>query len=111
MLDGFLAFAADAATDHSGYDPNSHAVLDQMRKGSFWFRARNRLIIDLARRYFPSAQRVMEIGCGTGNVLLALRSALPSSRLCGSDIHVEALALAGRRVAESAALVQMDARN
>ncbi|HMF28486.1 MAG TPA: class I SAM-dependent methyltransferase, partial [Candidatus Cybelea sp.] len=111
VLDGFLAFAADAATDRSGYEPNSHAVLDQMRKGSFWFRARSRLIIDLTCRYFPGAQHVMEVGCGTGNVLLALRSALPGSRLCGSDIHVEALALARRRVADSVELAQMDARN
>jgi ubiquinone/menaquinone biosynthesis C-methylase UbiE len=111
VLHGFLTFAADAAADHGGYDPNSHAALDQMRKGSFWFRARSRLIIDLTRRYFSGAQHVMEIGCGTGNVLLALRSALPGSRLCGSDIHVEPLALASRRMTDDFELVQMDARN
>ena len=111
VLDGFLAFAADAAADRGGYDRNSHATLDGMQEGSFWFRARNKLIIDLVGRYFSGAQRTIEIGCGTGYALPALRAALPGSRLCGSEMHVEALALARRRVADSVELAQMDARN
>jgi SAM-dependent methyltransferase len=84
---------------------------DRMQEGSFWFRARNKLIIDLVGRYFSGSQRAIEIGCGTGYALLALRTALPGTQLCGSEMHVEALALARRRVDESVALVQMDARN
>jgi SAM-dependent methyltransferase len=111
VLDGFLAFAADSAADRDGSGPASHAMRDRMQKGSFWFRARNKLIIDLVGQHFSGAQRAIEIGCGTGYALLALRTALPGSRLCGSEMHVEALALARRRVADRVALVQMDARN
>jgi len=111
VLDGFLAFAPDAAADRGGFGPDSHAMSDRMQKGNFWFRARNKLITDLVGRYFSGAQRVIEIGCGTGYALLALRAALPGSRLCGSEMHAGALALARRRVADSVELVQMDARN
>jgi len=41
----------------------------------FWFRARNRIIAAIVNqivRFFPMDCRVLEVGCGTGNVLRVL---------------------------------------
>ena len=82
-----------------------------LRTSSFWFRVRNRLITDLVRRYFPTAERVLEIGCGTGYVLQALRTALPQSCLLGSEIYANGLPYAARRLGPEVKLFQMDARD
>jgi SAM-dependent methyltransferase len=51
----------------------------------FWFVARNKLITWALRRFFPSAQTFLEVGCGTGQVLHALAKAMPSLRLTGLE--------------------------
>jgi SAM-dependent methyltransferase len=62
------------------------------------------------RRHAPTAQRVLEIGCGTGFVLSALRQALPAARITGSELHSRGLAAARRRHGDAVELIQMDAR-
>jgi trans-aconitate methyltransferase len=47
---------------------------------------RRRMIVDLARRV--TARSVLDIGCGTGEVLVALREALRPERLVGVDLSV-----------------------
>jgi SAM-dependent methyltransferase len=107
---GFLAFAPDLAVINDGMDPDAHNHLERLQESSFWFRVRNRLVEDLVRRYFPTAERVLEIGCGTGYVLQALRAALPQSRLFGSEIYANGLPYAANRVGPEVKLCQMDAR-
>ena len=51
----------------------------------FWFAARNKLIIWALRRFFPSAQTFLEVGCGTGQVLRALAEEMPSVRMTGLE--------------------------
>ncbi len=109
-IDGFPCFAPDLATENDGMAAASHDNLDTLQDGSFWFRARNRLIQDLARRYFPRAGRVLELGCGTGYVTRALREALPQAAISGSEIYVNGLAHAARRLGGNVELLQMDAR-
>jgi SAM-dependent methyltransferase len=92
-------------------EPDAHHRLDHLQGSSFWFRVRNRLVMDLVRRYFPKAERVLEIGCGTGYVLRALQGALPRSRLSGSEIYVDGLPYAANRVGPEVSLFQMDARD
>jgi SAM-dependent methyltransferase len=75
----------------------------------FWFHSRRRLILWALRRYLPQAESFLEIGCGTGFVLSGVREALPRLALAGSDVRVEGLARAGRRL-PGVALLQMDAR-
>jgi SAM-dependent methyltransferase len=91
-------------------DGELHHALDRLQDRSFWFRARNRLIKDLIARYFANARNVLEVGCGTGYVLHALRSALPDARLSGSEIYSNGLDYARRRVGGDVELFQMDAR-
>lgn len=92
----------------TSYDPEYFAPLFAAEERHFWFRARNALIGALARKALAgrSASRLLEIGCGTGNVLRALRSSAPGGTLVGMDLFIEGLHIARRRV--DAPLVQAD---
>jgi SAM-dependent methyltransferase len=110
IVDGFLAFAPELAASNDGMAPDAHHRLEAAQSGSFWFRARNRLIADLVRRHFSGATSLLEIGCGTGYVLAGLQAACPSMRLAGSEIYANGLPYARRRLGPDVALFQMDAR-
>ena len=110
-IESFVAFAPELAVDNDGMAPDAHHRLSRITEESFWFRARNRLIEGLVVRYFPDAGSVLEIGCGTGHTMQALRRALPSARMAGSDIHSTGLAYTARRVGPAIELLQMDASN
>lgn len=91
-----------------GYDAAIFATLAQTEDRSFWFRARNRLIVQLAAAYSQPGDHYLEIGCGTGYVLEAL------ARECGleatgSELFAEGLEYARRRVPE-ADFAELDAR-
>jgi SAM-dependent methyltransferase len=108
--EGHLLFAPGLADENDGMAGSSHAALDEYQDHNFWFRARNRLIVHLARKHFPQAANIMEVGCGTGYVLGALREAFPGSRLAGSEIYSVALGAAQARAGVGTQLFQMDAR-
>jgi SAM-dependent methyltransferase len=110
MVDDFLVFAPELAASNDGMAPDAHHRLEASQGGSFWFRARNRLIADMMKRHFPQAKSVLEIGCGTGYVLKGLQAALPSVRLAGSEIYSVGLHYARRRLGLNVELFQMDAR-
>jgi SAM-dependent methyltransferase len=61
------------------------------------------------RRFFPGFRALLEIGCGTGVVLEAVRDAFPSARLTGSELSAAGLCVAAERL-RGVALMQMDAR-
>jgi ubiquinone/menaquinone biosynthesis C-methylase UbiE len=55
-----------------GYDPSLFEELAQVEDRHFWFRARNRLIFEIAKKLtarLHPGYLVLEVGCGTGNVL------------------------------------------
>jgi SAM-dependent methyltransferase len=91
------------------YDVGLYEALAEAEPHSFWFRARNRLIVSTLRRHFPDARSLLELGCGTGFVLEALHAAFPALRLVGSELYEEGLAVARRRLPD-VELVQLDAR-
>lgn len=108
-VEGFPAFAPELARAEAGFDPAHFSELAGLESRNFWFRARNRLIVWALRRFFPGAQRFLEVGCGTGFVLSGLAAAFPALELTGSEVAAQALAFAARRV-PAARLIQMDAR-
>jgi SAM-dependent methyltransferase len=110
QIGGIPCFAPDLATENDGMEAVSHDHLDALQDQSFWFRARNRLIHDLARRHFPTARRVLELGCGTGYVTQALRETLPQAAISGSEIYANGLMYARQRLGSDVELLQMDAR-
>jgi SAM-dependent methyltransferase len=95
----------------AAYDPAYFADLARVEDRHFWFRARNRLIGALVRRAvagLPTGYRVLEVGCGNGNVLRHMAQACPGGLAVGMDYFEEGLRLARRRAA--CPLVQGDAR-
>jgi SAM-dependent methyltransferase len=106
---GIELFAEALAEGDRGYDPWFFARLAEVEEGNFWFRSRSRLIEHYVKRYVPRDGSLLEIGCGTGYVLSGIHRAFPGLRLSGSELHVEGLAFAQRRVPE-ARFFQADAR-
>ncbi len=104
----YLAFAPGGA-GLDGYDADFFSTLAAMEPGNYWFEARNRLLVWALDRYFPAAASFLEIGCGTGFVLAAIRRARPALALAGAEVFSEGLAFAESRV-PGATLFQMDAR-
>lgn len=93
-----------------GYDAALFERIAEAEPRSFWFRARNRLVVSALRRHFADAQTLLEVGCGTGFILSALHEAFPHVRLTGVDVFAEGLAIARRRLPEEVELLQLDAR-
>jgi SAM-dependent methyltransferase len=109
MVDGFPTFAPDLATEDRDFDYDAHHMLDKTQERSFWFRARNRLLAQLARQWFAAAKNVLEVGCGTGYVLAGLREVLPHARFAGSEASTLALRYAASRLGPDVRLLQMSA--
>lgn len=110
-VDGVISFAPELAASNDDYRDESIHLLDSIQAQSFWFRARNRLIADLARRFVPDSRNILEIGCGSGFVLNGLRNAFPGARLTGSELNANGLRYTRKRVAGDVFLYQMDARH
>lgn len=92
-----------------GFDPSRFEAIAAAEQQHFWFRSRARLIVWALRKHFPRARSLLEIGCGTGNILAAFLEQGLLNRVVGSEAHPEGLAFAARR-APGAELLQMDAR-
>lgn len=105
-----------SAPAKGGYDASLFERIAAAEDRSFWFRARNRLIVQIVRDLPLSGDRVLEVGCGTGYVLRALahECGLPLAHECGlqvtgSELFQEGLEQARLRVPD-AERVQLDAR-
>lgn len=93
-----------------GFDLENFPRLAQVESQHFWFQSRNELIRWLIEQHAPRARRTLEIGCGTGFALKALREALPTGTIAGSELHSQGLLTARMRHGEAVELFQMDAR-
>lgn len=104
---GYPQFAPEFAQNAEGYDASYFEQLSKFEPGNFWFEARNTLIGWAFQKYFPAARGFLEVGCGTGFVLLSLRETLPALKLSGSEIFVAGLKFVGQRIPD-ATVFQMD---
>lgn len=109
-IGGFPAFAPEIVQSVTGYDSALYALLAQAEADHFWFQARKRLIMWALNRYFPYAQSLLEIGCGSGDVLETITAERPQVRVTGSETLIEGLMRARERLGKSVTLLQMDAR-
>ena len=90
------------AVEH--YDPAYFDDLAVAERSHFWFVHRTRVIEWCARRFVPlPVRRVLEIGCGTGNVLRVLETVWPDARIVGMELFESGLRFARGRC--TAALV------
>lgn len=108
MIDGLLAFAPLLARQSNGFGPGVHDKLVQLEAGCFWFRSRNRLFQHVLGRFFPMANNLLEIGCGTGFVLAGFAEVRPEIHLVGAEIYTSGLKLAQLRLPQ-VEFMQMDA--
>jgi SAM-dependent methyltransferase len=95
-----------------GYDPDFFQQLARIEDRHFWFQARNRLISRMSRKLVSElapGYRVLEVGCGTGNVLRALRQTCPDGTVVGLELWFDGLRFAQQRSAGP--LVQGDVRH
>ena len=106
VSDGVPLLAPDVA---DGFDPHWFELLAAVEARSFWFRQRNALIVETLRRFSPAAGSFLEIGCGNGYVLHAVRDAFPAMAVAGAELHPQGLAYARRRLT-GVPLLQLDAR-
>lgn len=74
----------------------------------FWFRYRNKIIGDNVFNLLKdhASPRILELGCGNGNVISEIQRRLPNAKLIGSELHEEGLVNARCRL--DCELVQAD---
>lgn len=93
----------------SGFDPACFEPLYAKEGRHFWFQSRNKLIEALVQNLLidlPLRSSILEVGCGTGNVLRILKGSCSDCTLVGMDLFWGGLSLARRRSASM--LVQAD---
>ena len=93
----------------TSYDPGYFNPLFLAEDRHFWFRSRNKVIAASLSKIIdslPPGYRMLEIGCGTGNVLRMLEKICIHGKVVGMDLFAEGLQFARTRVACS--LVQCD---
>lgn len=103
-----LHLGAAKGTGDKGFLPEYFESLAALEEGHFWFRARCSLVLHAARRHFPSARRILDLGCGTGALTGRLRRIYKDAFFVGVDCFPEALN-AAIRPAEASGLVLADA--
>ena len=109
VVDGFLAFAPELGWDEGGYEAGFHQLLTTFEQNCFWFVGRNRLLVSAIKRFFPLAASFLEVGCGTGYVLGALREGLPELQVVAGELLLSGLRQVQARLPRTQ-LLQMDAR-
>jgi SAM-dependent methyltransferase len=110
-MDSVASPEVDAAPGLGGYNPTCFDEVAAVEEEHFWFRARTQVISGLAKQItaeLPPGFRVLEVGCGTGNILRALQDACPAGNITGVDYYAEGLRHASGR--SSANLLQGDIR-
>lgn len=108
-LEGRWAFAPLLAAENTGFGADYFQRLATLEAGNFWFESRNQLILWTLERFFPQAGTLLEVGCGTGFVLSAIRRRFPHLRLAGGEIFQAGAACASDRLPD-VEIFQMDAR-
>jgi SAM-dependent methyltransferase len=106
---GYLDVVREGAQPGGGFGDGDLERLAGVEDGSFWFRARNALLLETFDAQFPAARSVLEVGCGNGYVLSALAERHPEIEVAGVDLGDAGLRAARERIPR-ATLVRADAR-
>ena len=108
VIEGFECYSPELANQNDGFDPKSFELLYQVENKSFWFTNRNLMIAHLLGKY-PIPKDFLEIGCGSAFVINFLYQKFPQMQFTGSEIYVEGLKYAQKRVPKKVRLIQFDA--
>ncbi len=93
-----------------GFKEDAFDVLLKYENWHWWFQSRNRLIVDLIRKFGSSTNRILEIGCGNGLVTDAIYNAFPESEIVGTEFLEAGLVNARERL-PNVTFQQLDARD
>jgi SAM-dependent methyltransferase len=106
VVDGIPSFV-DQDTALDSFDPSSFEFLFSMEQKHFWHIGRKKIILDILQKNIKdlSNSRMLEIGCGNGNVLAYLKQ--HNVIIEGCDIFMESLRFCRRRL-PSVPLYQAD---
>lgn len=85
-----------------------HALTGMYDRAAEWTASASRIQARVARIAAGlGAQRVMDVGCGTGNLTRALSRALPAAYVCGVDPDARALSIASAKLTPADAKVHL----
>ncbi len=108
-IDGFICFAPGLSNSVDSYDADRYRSVAAIERKHFWFRSRNELIRWALDKFFPKAASLLEVGCGTGQVLESIAAGSPRLHLAGTEMLVRGLEFCRTRLPQ-AEFMQMDAR-
>lgn len=108
-IDGIRCYAPAVAVDYTDYPSGGFDVTADVEARSFWCRTRNRVLTQVFERFTDRSRpiEVLEIGCGIGGVIGALRQ-LGNLRLTGSEIYIQGLKYARKKMPD-VDFIQLDA--
>jgi len=111
VISGIKCYAPELAYENEGFPSNAFDNLVKLEEISFWFRARKIIIQNILNNYIGKNKnyKFLEIGCGNGYILEDLIDY--QYQLVGSDIFINALINARKRLPDTVELIQMDALN
>jgi SAM-dependent methyltransferase len=92
-------------TEIHTYDPSFFDQLKEVEHKHFWFRVRRKWIFDRIKKFIPPPARILEVGCGTGNVSSFL--ARKGYHVTGCEYYCEAI----HRSWPGFEIIQADANN
>lgn len=107
---GISFLSPHLASTGGGFKAEYFPRLYKYEAKSFWFKARNQIILWAFRNELRLSKSFCEIGCGTAFVLSAIAKAYPALSITGTEVFIDGLLHASIR-APTAELIQMDARN
>jgi SAM-dependent methyltransferase len=109
IIGKFPSFYENKNKDAGGFESDAFDRLAVLETSNFWFESRNQMILWALEKYFPTAKKFLEVGCGTGFVLQAVESHHPNWDLFGGEMFIEGLNQASKRL-QKTRLLHMDIR-
>ncbi len=76
------------------FDPSVFRLLKKAEENYFWFKVRRKWIFDKIKKFIPPPAKLLEIGCGTGNVSSFLSQ--KGYLVTGCEFYPEAIDIAWR---------------
>ncbi|MDI9355825.1 MAG: class I SAM-dependent methyltransferase [Chitinophagaceae bacterium] len=109
LIDGIKCYAPELSKLNSDYPKEAFSILYEYEPKNFWFVSRNKVIQFLFGKFLGNKKmKVLEIGCGTGFVLKGLSEKFEQYDLYGSEIHLEGIKFAKKRLPH-VEFIQLDA--